>query len=91
MHRAIPASSKLLTHKWLQQDRDTHLGKLKEMRSSVDSWLATKLGHLNAKSKREQIIEGKWQLMIVEKISSIKQTLTLNDYLIIIDKIFPFY
>ena len=60
MHRAIPASSKLLSHKWLQQDRDTHLGKLKEMRSSVDSWLASsKLGHLNAKSKREQIIEGK--------------------------------
>ncbi len=59
MHRAIPASSKLLTQKWLLQERELHLGKLKQMRSSVDARLAapttTKLAHLSSKSKREQL------------------------------------
>ena len=59
MYRAIPVGSKLLQRKWDQQNRDIHIGKLREAKPSVDVREPAQFKHIKKKLKKNQLLEGK--------------------------------
>lgn len=58
MYRAIPVGSKLLQRKWDQQNRDIHIGKLREAKPSVDVREPAQFKHIKKKLKKNQLLEG---------------------------------
>ena len=64
MYRAIPVGSKLLQRKWDQQNRDIHIGKLREAKPSVDVREPAQFKHIKKKLKKNQLLEGKSTLVI---------------------------
>jgi hypothetical protein len=52
MYRAIPVGSKLLQRKWDQQNRDIHIGKLREAKPSVDVREPAQFKHIKKKLKK---------------------------------------
>lgn len=64
MYRAIPVGSKLLQRKWDQQNRDIHIGKLREAKPSVDVREPAQFKHIKKKLKKNQLLEGRSILVI---------------------------
>lgn len=52
MYRAIPTSSKLLTKKWADKEKEIHKNKLKEIKPTVEIREPAKFRHLKKKLKK---------------------------------------
>jgi hypothetical protein len=57
--KPVPASSKLLQKKWRAKDYDSHVQRLKQIKSNIDLNPPTQYGHIRSKAKKDQILEGK--------------------------------
>jgi ribosomal protein S4 len=57
--------SKLLQRKWDQQNRDIHIGKLREAKPSVDVREPAQFKHIKKKLKKNQLLEGTLEIILV--------------------------
>ena len=51
MNKGIPASSKLLQKKWVAKDYESHIKRLKEIKSTIDLNPPKLQSHLRSKAK----------------------------------------
>jgi len=61
MYRAIPKVNKILAKKWQKELDEQHLNNLRNIKPSVDNRGPVRLDHLKKKSKKTQILEGKFE------------------------------
>ena len=64
MDRALPEYNTILHQKWIAENRRTHKKKIRDTKCIVDNKLPLALKYPHIKSKKELIIEGKFEFKI---------------------------
>jgi len=78
MDRALPEFNRILHKKWQAHNKRMHKQKINETRPMVDNHEPSSLRYPLIKTKKEQILEGKYSLKTLMCIRSIFITPDLN-------------
>ena len=66
MDRAIPEINRHTMHRMRQESRQKHKEMLRNVKPSVDNSLPSSMYHPIVKAKKEQMIEGKRQMRLLQ-------------------------